>query len=343
MPGLDETVLEDLQTIRRHVEIEARLIDDLLDLTRIARKDLRLKPEITDLHTCVRNALNICCPDRMQDITMELDAAKHQVFADPMRMQQIFWNILSNAAKFTPTGKRILIRSTNISPDRIRVEVIDQGIGIDSATLARVFGPFSQGDTSLSRRFGGLGIGLAITKALVEAHGGSISVRSDGPDQGTTITVEFALHVGSPKRDLPAGAPSEREANSARHRILLVEDHEGTRMLMARLLAGLGHEVRPAGSVEQALDLARKHDLDLLVSDIGLPDGSGYDLMRKLKDKLPIGGIAVTGFGMEHDLRKSRESGFRMHLTKPITLKSLEDALREVSEMRSSTPAEPGT
>ena len=325
---LPKEVHDDLQTIRRQIELEARLIDDLLDLTRITQGRLQLNFETTDAHLLIRSALEICCPERMQDITLALEAQRRHVCADPARFQQIFWNLLSNASKFTPFGRPITIRSSNTDDGKIRIQVIDEGVGIEAAALPRIFNAFEQADPSLTRNFGGLGLGLTITKALVEYHGGTVRAESGGKGKGATFTVEMATLVSVPARPKRV-ASSPSAPGRAPLRILLVEDHEGTLALMTKVLGSLGHEVRTAATVKAALASAEREQFDLLISDIGLPDGTGYDVMRALRACGPVKGIAVTGFGMDEDVRRSMEAGFFKHLIKPINLETLQAAIQQ--------------
>jgi signal transduction histidine kinase/CheY-like chemotaxis protein len=324
--SLPPEVQEDLQTIRRNVELEARLIDDLLDLTRITRGKLRLRPEVIDAHPLIRNAVDLCCGDRLADVKLHLEAKEHHVRADPSRFQQIVWNVLNNAAKFTPPGDDISVRTINDDAGNLVIEVQDAGVGIDPNILPSVFNAFQQGDASLTRKFGGLGLGLTITRALVEAHSGSISAASSGVGHGATFTISFPTTSAKPE---PTAPHEPRAATSMR--ILLVEDHPGTLAAMTKLLTEMGHSVITAKTVKEALAAAEHEPIDLVVSDLGLPDGSGHDVMRALRHRYNLKGIAVSGFGMDEDLRKSEESGFERHLVKPIDLQKLQTAIEQAA------------
>ncbi|MGE5611372.1 MAG: ATP-binding protein, partial [Bacillota bacterium] len=260
------------------------------------------------------------------------------------RLQQVFWNLLNNATKFTPTGGRITLRTRNAiladdsKPDgscpTLIVEVCDSGIGIESDCLPRLFQAFEQGERSITRRFGGLGLGLTISKALIDAQGGQLTAASAGPNQGATFTIQLPtvpssfIQPSTPDSVLPDYTISVPHLPL---RILLVEDHQDTAHIMARLLGGLGHEVQTAPGVGKALELAQLQRFDLLISDIGLPDGSGLELMRTLRQRSSIRGIALSGFGMEMDLVQSKEAGFVEHLIKPINFQKLESVIARVA------------
>ena len=320
---------ESLQLIRRNVELEARLIDDLLDLTRISKGKVQLSFEIVDAHTLLRNALEICqfeIEQKKLELRSEFAATKVYLQADPARLQQIFWNLIKNAVKFTPHGGKLGIRTTNNGNGQFRLEVEDSGCGIDPGVLPRIFHAFEQaGRTQL----GGLGLGLAISKALVEAHHGSISAESQGRDSGATFT---ALFPTCERNAIPESSDVPRSTAKRRFvRLLLVEDHEDTNRSLTRMLRRRGYEVHPANDIRSALDIATRKQFDVLVSDIGLPDGSGIDLLKALRAKRDVFGIALSGYGMEEDIRRSGEAGFSHHLVKPVDLNKLDSIIQEMS------------
>ncbi|PYL30507.1 MAG: hybrid sensor histidine kinase/response regulator [Verrucomicrobia bacterium] len=320
---------ESLQLIRRNVELEARLIDDLLDLTRISKGKVQLSFEIVDAHTLLRNALEICqfeIEQKKLELRSEFAATKVYLQADPARLQQIFWNLIKNAVKFTPHGGKLGIRTTNNGDGQFRLEVEDSGCGIDPGVLPRIFHAFEQaGRTQL----GGLGLGLAISKALVEAHHGSISAESQGRDSGATFT---ALFPTCERNAIPESSDAPRSTAKRRSvRLLLVEDHEDTNRSLTRMLRRRGYEVHPANDIRSALDIATRKQFDVLVSDIGLPDGSGIDLLKALRAKRDVFGIALSGYGMEEDIRRSGEAGFSHHLVKPVDLNKLDSIIQEMS------------
>jgi PAS domain S-box-containing protein len=333
--GVPAGVRRQLDVIQRNVELEARLIDDLLDLTRIARGKLDLRMEVTDARKVLEHTIEIACEretasGRLRVVT-ELAAEDHRLWADPSRLTQVLWNLLNNAVKFTPVDGTVTVRSWS-EPDRLVLQVSDTGVGIDPDLLPHIFEAFEQGRIRSPRRTGGLGLGLAIGRAIAEMHGGTLTAASEGRGRGATFTL--SLPRG---RELPAAAEAPREIENPKSRsqnlkILLVEDHEDTAEAMADLLTLSGHRVITADSVSQALSEARSNDgFDLVISDLGLPDGSGIDLMRELSARHGLRGIALSGYGMEEDVRQSLEAGFARHLTKPVSLPQLQAAIRQVA------------
>jgi signal transduction histidine kinase len=320
---------EAVEVIRRNVELEARLIDDLLDLTRITRGTLELNRELIDAHQWVHQAVDLWRPDpaaKQIQWQLHLSAAHGMVHADPGRLGQIFWNLIRNAVKFTAPGGSIEIRSHNPTPDALVVEIIDTGIGIDAESLEHIFDAFDQGHGTLPAHIGGLGLGLTISRALAEAHGGAIEALSAGRNRGTTVRVMLpTVHAGAAISMPVPPAPGSGEGR----RILLVDDHPDTRRAMRRLLTKMGHQVQTADSVQTAVEAVRQHSFDLLISDIGLPDGTGVELIGLVRQIQPIPGIALSGYGMDEDIRRSKEAGFVDHLTKPINFSRLERLIAE--------------
>ena len=325
--SLPPAVREQIQMMRRNVETEARLVDDLLDLTRIARGKVRLQLEVIDAHAVVRSVVAMFqkeIDEKALSVTLSLRARAYHVRADSGRFQQIMLNLLSNAVKFTPPDGSITVRTSNEN-GTVRIDVADTGVGIPADVMPRLFRPFEQGERTVTRKFGGLGLGLSIVKSLVELHKASISVTSEGKGRGTT----FSLRMESVTPTAEALAPAPAEADAAKRlRILLVEDHADTRDVLSRLLTGFGCVVTPAGSVKEALEAAEHATFDLLLSDIGLPDGSGTDVMRHLAATHGVKGIALSGFGQDDDLERSREAGFATHLTKPVNIQMLKQVIR---------------
>ena len=324
----------DMELIRRNVEMETALIDDLLDVTRIRQGKIVLKQETVDVRDCLGTALEICGAEitsKRLEIRSEFHAEQHHVRADPARLRQVFWNLLKNAVKFTPAGGRITLRTHNVG-DRLKIEIIDTGIGIEAEVLPRIFNLFEQGEQSRIRQFGGLGLGLHIARAVVELHEGRLTAFSEGSNKGATFTVELATVPSQEKAAPPSPVvePKERPL-----RILLVEDHPDTLRVLVKLLQKWGHAVTTAETVRTAQELANGQEFDLLISDLGLPDGSGLDVMRHVKERSGIPGIALSGYGTEEDIRRSRAAGFTEHLVKPVNISALRTAIQRFAHASS--------
>ncbi|HEU0209655.1 MAG TPA: ATP-binding protein [Candidatus Udaeobacter sp.] len=319
---------EDVEIIKRNVQLQARLIDDLLDLTRIARGKLHLELEDCDAHTIIENALetaNSAIAAKQLNVSTQLEAKEYHILADCIRLQQVFWNLINNAVKFTSPQGDITIRTFNDNAKRFHFEIADTGIGIEPQRLSSLFQPFEQADPSVTRQFGGLGLGLAISKRLVDLHHGRIDAHSRGRSFGASFTVvldtlaQGAAAIGLTRR---AGAKASKPL-----RILLVEDHQDTRRTLSRLLTHFGHNVMTADNVEAAINTISSNNMDVVLCDIGLPDGSGYEVAAQARAKGNIKTIALTGFGTEQDVRRSKEAGFDFHLVKPINFQELQTAL----------------
>ncbi len=339
-PATPVSIRSFLEVARRNVELEARLIDDLLDVTRISQGKLRLDREVVDAHALIRQAIEICRGEIIAsgvELVVDLAAVDHHVDGDPARIQQIAWNLIKNAAKFTPEAGRIEVRSGSTRDEgaasgRLTLTVADTGVGIDPAALPGIFNAFEQGGAAITRQFGGLGLGLAISRSLAEGHGGGLLAASPGKGLGATFTLELPT---VPAPGAIATGPAMPPAEDRRGRplnLLLVEDNADTLRVMARLLHRRGYRVATASTVAQALEVARSEGaFDLVISDVGLPDGSGLDLMRRILDLGPARGVALSGFGTEDDRRRSREAGFLDHLVKPVDFARLESTLRAIS------------
>jgi len=324
----------DVQMLRRNIDLEARLIDDLLDLTRIAKGKMSLNRELADVHALVRSALGVCEPEIAEKqirISMSLDAASHHALVDSARLQQVFWNVLKNATKFTPTNGTIEIKSCN-TDGKLQVMIVDNGIGMPKETVERLFLPFEQGAGDITRRFGGLGLGMTISKAIIDELDGAITAASAGAGQGSTFAVTLPA-VAAPQTSAPAPADSRSAPRADRRqlRILLVEDHRDTADVIERLLRGLGHKVEVSESVAAANAMTQAQAFDLLLSDIGLPDGTGIDVIRQFRQSSQTPAIAMTGYGMEDDIAKCRAAGFNAHLTKPVSFDKLRSLISEIT------------
>jgi len=335
---LPSDVKADFDVIARNIALEARLIDDLLDLTRITRGKLQLTRQNHSLHTIIEDAIATVQPDfaeRRVTLRRNYSALSATVFADSVRLQQVFWNVLKNAAKFTPCGGTVTVETRyKLGDVTATVAITDTGIGMSEGEIERVFDAFVQGDHASRRthHFGGLGLGLAISKMLVNLHDGKIAARSEGAGHGSTFTIELPV-LHAPEANQGPNASAEAAPTNeptAIRRILLVDDHEATRNALSFLLQRRKFEVVPAGSLSEAFAAAEQGDIQLIVSDIGLPDGTGYELMERFAKPNGVKGIALTGYGMEQDVEQSERAGFAAHLTKPVRVEALDEALKTV-------------
>ncbi len=332
-PELPSTARFDATLIRHAIELEARLIDDLLDITRIGTGKLGLQVVATDPSEALDNALGICRVDASRkaiDLQESLRAGSCELQADPARLQQVFWNLLRNAIKFTPHGGSIRVETwlDEEGDRRFHARIADTGRGIAPELMPRLFTPFEQGGPEVTREFGGLGLGLAISKTLVDMQGGRIEAHSDGRGLGAWFTVSFPVAVARPR--LQPTPKSDRQAPERRPlRILVVDDDRATSLVAARVLGKAGHRVVTAANVRDALEAFGRDTFDVLLSDISLPDGTGLDLVRAASKQRPIVAIALSGLGAAHDIEASKSAGFAIHLTKPISAERLLTAIAQ--------------
>ncbi len=335
-----------LEVIRRNVELEARLIDDLLDITRISKGKLQLSVETASVHEILKRAYEICREEIVTKnlrIEFRLRAEHDFVEGDPARLQQVFWNLIKNGVKFTPAEGRIIIETLNPSEGELEIRTTDTGIGIEQDKMSQIFNAFEQGQTSITRRFGGLGLGLAISKAMLAAHDGEIRVESEGKDKGATFIVNLKT-VDAPAQAARSSSdsPSERSAEDKARmqarapRVLVVDDHHDTCIGMKMMLERRGYRITLAHSADQAVERAEQENFDLVISDIGLPDRSGYELMKELRASKNLRGIALSGFGMENDVSRAYAAGFTEHLTKPINFDRLEEAIHGLLDVETT-------
>jgi len=319
---------EALAMIRRNIDLESQLIDDLLDLTRIATNKLQLRFEPLDAHRAIGDVLEMCASelkDKQLHLSIDLRAKHYHVAADAPKFQQIIWNLVKNAIKFTGENGSIAVSSWNQTPHSLTIRVQDTGIGIEPEMMDRIFNRFEQGDRSFQRRFGGLGLGLTISQSLAQAHGGILTAESEGRGRGAGFSLTIKT---TPVANVAGEAPAKTtDITRQPYRILLVDDHRDTSVALERLLTRRGYIVSAAQDVHSALEATKQREFDLLISDVGLPDGSGIELMTQLPTALRIGGIAIIVFGMNGDVEKSIQAGFLEHLVKPIDLERLEAAI----------------
>jgi PAS domain S-box-containing protein len=328
-----------LGMIRRNVGLEVRLIDDLLDLTRIRGGKLLLRREVVDAHELIHRVVEICGDEirsgRLQTV-LDLAARQSEVDADPIRLQQVLWNLIKNAIKFTPPGGTVTVRSRDgdASPSGafgsgLLIAVSDTGIGIEADVLPRIFDLFEQGGASSARRSGGLGLGLTISRSIVEQHGGRLVADSGGKGLGATFTIAIPT-VGAPfVTPLPDEPLASHALSTLRHfTILLVEDNTDTLNYLSKMLTLRGHTVRTAADLRTAFQIAAETEFDVLISDIELPDGSGLQLIRTLRSTRAVPGIALSGFGSPDDIEMSHSAGFAAHLVKPVDFRRLEEVIQ---------------
>ena len=331
-PAIPGEVREQAGIIRRNAELEARLIDDLLDHSRIRHGKLNLVRSAVDIHDVLTQTEEIVRSEgtsKRVTILFGKNARDHFVFGDSARLQQVFWNIIKNGVKFTPSGGEVRVVTRNADGELI-VRVTDTGVGIAPDALPKIFRAFEQGNLPTGS-FGGLGLGLAISRAIVEMHGGRIKAESDGIGRGATFSVILKT-VAPPMAGEPPSAPV-LTVESGRLRLLLVEDHDSTREVLARILRRAGHRVHGAATGAQALEfLQTEGPFDALISDLGLPDRSGFDLLREIRVGHPNSpAIALSGYGMDEDVKRAKDAGFTAHLVKPIPFDQLRAILDQIA------------
>jgi two-component system CheB/CheR fusion protein len=320
--------------MRRNVDLEARLIDDLLDVTRIQRGKLRLVREVLDPHAVLDEVARMCAPAaEASGVVLWLDPPDGAPFVDgdPVRLRQAVWNLVTNAIRHTPGNGRITL---GVHPDGgdARIEVRDTGSGIAPSVLPRIFEPFEQGDTGFSPA---LGLGLAIVKGIVESHGGSIRAETGGEDFGARFTILLPGVARKPVGSVPPirsrnEVPAALETPPSRAgRILFVEDNADNAVAISEFLRANGYDVLVATSVHGAVERAGEA-FDVVVSDLGLPDGTGHEVIRRLRATRSVPGIALSGYGSDHDVDRALAAGFDVHLTKPVDPQALLAAIERV-------------
>lgn len=321
--GLSHELRETFSMIQRNVELEARLIDDLLDLTQIASGRLKIEKSPVDVHRCIEAALEICqagFTEKRIILKKDLAAKRPMVMGEFARLNQVFWNLLKNAVKFTRPHGHVTITTADDGKDLV-IEIRDDGRGIEPERLGSVFGTFHPIKPHPTDT--GVGLGLAITRAIVEGHEGEIHAESEGKDRGALFRIRLPAAAAAPVENENYEAPTVTTSMHGKT-ILVVEDHEDTRRALSRVLRRKGFDVTAAGSVAAAVEQFSITCPDLMICDIGLSDGTGWELMDKLHEQGPVRAIAVSGYGMDHDVRRSRDAGFIDHLTKPINISNLE-------------------
>lgn len=332
--------------IERQVEALSRMVDDLLDVARVSRGTIELRPETIDIGVAIGQAVEVARPlieAKGHRLDVQLPPEPIHVKGDLTRLTQVFANLLTNAAKFTQEGGRIAISAAR--EDTAVVRVSDTGVGISPGLLPQVFDLFAQGDRSLDRSQGGLGIGLTLAKRLVELQGGSVTAHSEGENQGSELTVRLPVSE-APERGSEA-APEPDVEPGERARILVVDDNRDAAESLAALLDLLGHETRIAYDGPTALQIARELQPTLVLLDIGLPEMNGYEVARALRsephgERITI--VALSGYGRESDKELSRQAGFDDHLVKPVAIDALQRLLGGPGDRRlaRADPTRPG-
>jgi PAS domain S-box-containing protein len=323
----DGRLSREAQVIDRQVQHMQQLVDDLLDIARITRGKLELKRRAVDVRSVIASAIEIASPlieQRQHRVDVDVPSRALVVNGDAARLTQVFANLLTNAAKYTDIGGQIWVEARRRG-DEIVVSVRDDGNGIDGDFAPRVFDLFAQAYQGTDRSPGGLGIGLALVRQLTEMHGGSVAAYSAGLGYGSTFTVRLPAAQGDVEDRARGVAPLEAHA---RRRVLVVDDNDDARMLLAEALAGLGHDVQSAADGPSALELVKQFTPDIAILDIGLPGIDGYQLATELRDKLGTSPrfFALSGYGQPHDKERSAAAGFSKHFVKPVSLEELTSA-----------------
>jgi signal transduction histidine kinase/ActR/RegA family two-component response regulator len=333
----EDTLRRGLETIERNARAQGQLIDDLLDMSRIISGTLRLDVQLMEPDKVVEAALGTVHPAAVaKRIDLRFEVARRsgelrgQVLGDPGRLQQVMWNLLSNAVKFTPNGGMVQVLLSR-DDDDVVIRVIDSGIGIAPEFMPYVFDRFRQQDASITRKHGGLGLGLSIARQLVELHGGTIAVSSHGSHAGTTFTVRLPVAEAEAQAPQPepviTGTPA-RQGGLAGVKVLLVDDSHDTLDVLQQILQNSGATIMAASSAGTALALLEREQPDVIVSDIGMPDIDGFELMRRIRHRAASAGgaipaIALTAFTRQDDRHKAMQAGFNDYLSKPVEPGSL--------------------
>ena len=327
-------MMKALQVIERNVKAQTQLVDDLLNVSRIITGNLKIAPQWVDATSIVNAAIDAIRPAAIaKDIRLTIEAPhSEEIFADPGRLQQVVWNLLTNAIKFTGKSGEVRAEVARVA-SKIQISVSDTGEGIPPEFLPYVFDRFSQADASTTRKTGGLGLGLSIVRHIVELHGGTVIAHSEGIGRGTTVIIQIPipairLHAGS----TPFGAQA---VSLEGLKVMIVEDEDDTREMLEQALQSYGASVLVAASAAEALQQIAGEQPDILISDIGLPNMDGYELLSRLRSEMPgtlrdIPAVALTAFATEEHKERSRLAGYQAHISKPIAIPDLISVLSKV-------------
>ena len=337
----EERIAEGLDVIERNTAAQVQLIEDVLDVSGILSGKMRLEMCNCDLREPINagiDAVRSAATARNISIDVRLDPEASQASCDPTRFQQVVWNLVSNAIKFTPNGGSVLV-TLERDGSTVKLTVRDNGQGISPHELPRIFDRFRQADSGTRRRFRGLGLGLSIVKYLVEMHGGSVEAHSDGEHHGSTFTVRIPVRAvdvvemgpaadqSGLRNTLNDGSPAPGPVRLDGLRVLVVDDEPDARRMLLGLLEGIGANVTVAGSTQDALTALEAAEFDVLLSDLGMPDEDGYDLIREVRrrghDAEMLPAIALTGFARHDDERDAVSAGFQRHISKPVNVHGL--------------------
>ncbi len=352
--GLDEERSQRaLETIERNAQSQAQLVEDLLDVSSIVSGRLRLDVRPLDVTTVVRSAIESVTPAaeaRQIRLTTALDPRAPRIYGDPERLQQVIWNLLSNAIKFTPKGGRVQVRVERTN-SHVDIVVSDNGEGIHKSFLPHMFDRFTQQDASYTRKKGGLGLGLAITRHLVEMHGGNISAQSEGEGKGSVFTVTLPI---VPLKQADANSAGAEHAHPTAAslpvindlpaldglRVMAVDDQRDTLDMLETVLSASRAEVRLANSAAQAMDILKTWKPDVIISDIGMPVADGYTLIQQIRALDPANGgripaIALTAYARVEDRIRTLSAGYQMHVAKPVDPAELVAVLASIAKMGS--------
>jgi PAS domain S-box-containing protein len=344
-----ERVERSAQVMERATREQTRLVDELLDLSRIAAGKLDVKLERVHLETTVRavvDAISELAEKQRVALKLRVEPGVTTTLADPARIHQALSNLVGNALKFTPPGGEVSVTLSRLG-GQARIEIRDTGVGIDREFLPHVFERFSQADQSSTRSRGGLGLGLAIAHSIVQAHGGQLEAKSEGPGRGSTFTLTLAVAKGA-----PIAAPAEQEHPAPTSlegaRLLVVEDDAGTRETVAEVLAGAGAVVRDAGGAREAMAVLDGFEPDALICDIAMPEEDGYSLLRRIRERDRVRGrklpaLALTAQASEQDRIRTRSAGFDAYVAKPVEIEQLLGAVSKLLGMSSPRPLNPSS